>query len=541
MGVFINFFPQTLSRALFKGGAREEEGVFLKKMSYYHLIIQAGGEGTRLMGENSPFPKILKTISGKTTFEHVMESLTPYGKTVVILNEKHKAWEKYFPKSVHVVYSSKTGDLAGVSEALEALKSERSWPDKVLVVWSDLLFKEAFSKERQWHFREDVYPFENILFLLDDTSQKCRLSFREDFSEDDDYRKCPFPGVFLLNFISDKTKLFKEWIEREARPSFDLLVEQDLQRRFFDRAYATLWIEQIGTKEEFLLHNKPHSSRSFNKIHFLRSIVVKESKNRVELEREYRWLKESYPQYDFCFSKRTFDLEMPRFTHSSEYPLKNILDGAIQSLCDLHETKTAKHIGLEEASLLFERLVLDKALIRLREFEAGFPLPLKKVDGFEIPPNLEERFRSLFKSTLKEVGSSIEYLNFVHGDSTLSNLCLNENGSEYVWIDPRPPFFEEYRFFGFKILDFVKLYYSLSGYDKLNRYELVPRIIDGNILIDELQVLEDVAEILPFPNKLLEKFMPFVWMSLAGYTVSTPIEASIAYGISIKKLLELTK
>lgn len=506
-------------------------------MSYYHLIIQAGGEGTRLMGENSPFPKILKTISGKTIFEHVMESLTPYGKTVVILNEKHKAWEKYFSKSVHVVYSSKTGDLAGVSEALEALKSEERWPNKVLVVWSDLLFKEDFSK--QWHFREDSYPFENILFLLEDTRQKCRLSFREDFSEDEDERKYPFPGVFLLSLRSDKTKLFKEWIEHEAHPSFDFLVEQDLQRRFFDKASATFGVEQIGTKEEFLLHNKPYSSRSFNKIHFLPSIVVKESKNRVELEREYRWLKESYPQYDFCFSKRTFDLEMPRFTHSSKHPPEEILEEVIQSLCDLHETKTAKYIGLEEASLLFEHLVLDKTLTRLMEFKAHFPLSLNKVDGCEIPPDLERRFKSLFKSTLKEVDSSIEYLNFVHGDSTLSNLCLSENGSEYIWIDPRPPFFEKHRFYGFKILDFVKLYYSLSGYDKLNRYELVPRIINGNILIDELQILEDVPEVFPFPNKLLERFMPFVWMSLAGYTIDTPIEASIAYGIAIKKLLEL--
>ncbi len=509
-------------------------------MSHYHLIIQAGGQGTRLMGENSVFPKILKTISGKTIYEHILESLSPYGEVVVILDKKFSPWQSYLSARSKVIYSNQTGDLAGINTALDYVFKPPLFPHKVLVVWSDLLFGKNFKQNHYFH--EDLSDRENVLFLLNDEKEYCRLRFQEDLQrdEDKDEPKYPFPGVFLLDSRQDRTSFFRRWLNETQNPSFDLLEQKRLENVFFNEGELTRDIIQVGTKEEFSLRNHPYSSRSFNKIHFFNSFVVKESKNRVDLQREYEWLKESYPEHSFSFSRRTFDLEMPLFIHSSKYPLLNILDGAIQSLSDLHEKKTAKYIGLEEGSLLLEHLILDKALVRLTEFEGEFPISIKKVDGVEIPSNIEERFRSLFDLILEEVGSSIEYLNFIHGDPTLSNLCLNENGSEYVWIDPRPPFFEKHKFLGFKILDWVKFYYSLSGYDKLNRYELIPRIIEGDILIDELQILEKVPEILPFPNDLLEKFMPFLWMSLAAYTIDTPIEASIAYGIAIKKLVELT-
>lgn len=507
---------------------------------YYHLIIQAGGEGTRLMGENSLFPKILKTISGKTIFEHVMQALNPCGQVVIILNEKHRAWEKHFPNFVRTVYSHKTGDLAGISEAIEAaevLENKRDFPGKILVVWSDLLFGERFS--RHLYFREDSYPFQNILFLLADNLQKCRLNFREDFSEDEDEQSYPFPGVFLLDFKSEKIKLFKEWIKHEAHPSFDLVVKQNLQHKFFDKTSVVSEIKQIGTKEEFRVHNKPYSSRSFNTIEFHKSFVVKKSKDKVGLELEYKWLREAYPQYRFDFSRRTCDLEMPLFEHSSKYPKDKLIEMAIQSLHNLHESKTRKEIRIDEGKELLRKAILTKALNRIEVFINNFFIQIGRVDSVEIPDDLKTRLSSLFESILNDLDCEIKYLNFVHGDSTLSNLCLDQD--ECVWIDPRPPLFESHGFLGFKILDFAKLYYSLSGYEKLNRFELVPRIVDANILIDELDILEEVPPVLPYPNSLLEKFMPFLWLSLAGYAVDTPVEASIAYGIGIKKLLELTR
>lgn len=507
-------------------------------MGQYHLIIQAGGQGTRLMGENSVFPKILKTISGKTIYEHILESLSPYGEVVVILDKKFSPWQSYFSARSKVIYSDQTGDLAGINTALDHLFKPPLFPHKVLVVLSDLLFGKNFKQNH--YFNEDLSDRKNILFLLNNKEEYCRLRFQEDLERDEGEPKYPFPGVFLLDIRQDHTSFFRHWLNKTQNPSFDLLEEKSLENVFFNKGELTRDIIQIGTKEEFNLRNRPYSSRSFNKIHFFDSFVVKESKNRVDLQREYEWLKESYLEYNFSFSRRTFDLEMPLFIHSSKYPLVDVLDGAAQSLSDLHEKKTAKYIGLEEGSLLLEHFILDKALIRLNQFEDEFPISIKKVDGVEIPSNIEERFRSLFNSILEEADSSIEYLNFVHGDPTFSNLCLNEDGSQYIWIDPRPPFFEKHKFFGFKILDWVKFYYSLSGYDKLNRYELIPRIVQGDILIDELQILEEVPEILPFPNDLLEKFMPFLWMSLAAYTIDTPIEASIAYGVAIKKLMELT-
>lgn len=504
----------------------------------YSLIIQAGGKGTRLMGENSVFPKLLKTFSGKTIYDHMLDSLNPTGEIVVILDQSYSCWEAFLlEKASKVIYSDKKGDLAGIEQALDFLWS-KSCSQKVLVAWSDLYFTQSFLEDCR--LSEESAVTSNVLLLLSDGVQKCRLSFQDGFSSNEQGVRYPFPGVFILDLENKKTKAFKNWIDETPNPSFDLLAKEHLEEVFFEGGVLSKNITQIGTKEEFTQHNCPFSPRSFNKIHFFDSFVIKESQNKTDLEHEYEWLKESYPQHQFSFSRRTFDLEMPLFRHSSKFLKENLVNGAIESLSDLHESRTAKYIGLEEGRNLFEEVLLQKALKRVEIFRKHLPVQISKIDGVEIIQDLETRLRNLFDLILRDLGTGLEYLNFVHGDPTLSNLCLDQDGKEFIWIDPRPPFFKEHLFYGFKILDFAKLYYSLSGYDSLNRYEIIPRIIDGNILINELDVLTEVPSVFPFPNSFLEKFMPFLWLSLAAYAIDTPIEASIAYGIGIKKLLKFS-
>lgn len=146
---------------------------FIKGILAMHVIIQAGGKGTRLEGLTKNRPKCLVPVNNRPMIFWAFEAFKEHDITV-ICDYKQDALKRYLTAfgsqyRVRVISADGTGTASGIGKACSLFDDA----DPVVVLWCDLLF------DREWKMPAvmDSLPFQCNLIGLSGTFP-CRWSFK---------------------------------------------------------------------------------------------------------------------------------------------------------------------------------------------------------------------------------------------------------------------------------------------------------------------------------------------------------------------------
>lgn len=474
------------------------------------LIIQAGGEGTRLKHLTNNKPKALLTYKGLPIIFHYFD-LFKCDHTIIIGDYKYEVLEKYLsfiPRSKYtLIRSYGKGTCSGLLDALELI----SIKTRIFYVWSDLYF------ERRISIPDYSKP---IIFVTNNFY--CRWKFSEDKLYIDNTNN---NGVFGLFYFP--SKLFLDNLPNSGEFVKYLANKIDLQSY---NTHRLSFIEDLGDIEKIDLTNVFLSSRSFNRIELMDDFIIKTpigKKGRDLAKDEIGWYKfVSGLNYKFipkiiCYTPLKLEKHIPAIDLIENFTLeskKNLLFRLLDVLSQLNKlgSKTSDEDAVLEMyyNKTYERLdfvrrsfprIINNRIIKINNSECISPFFLKDIIYLEV----------------KSIAREVKKFDVIHGDLTLSNV-LTKYDDLYL-IDPRGYFGSE-KIFGDSDYDIAKIYYSFfGGYDLVNKgkYEI---LIDENdiVLSQENFAVEQLEE--AFWNYIgaqkkekIELLHALIWLSLTGY------------------------
>lgn len=478
-------------------------------MKCTHIIVQAGGKGTRMEHLTRNKPKALVPVNNLPMIFHLFRKY-PDKKFVVIGDYKHEVLEKYLAAFADVDYetvcaSGSKGTCGGLSAALDKLPENEPF----MLIWCDLILNEDFSV--------DELPDGNYVGLS--LGYECRWKYENGVFSEERSSTCGVTGMFLFEnkaVIKDVPKdgEFVRWLSQQ---SID---------------FKTITLDR--TKEFGLLSEynklKTEKCRPFNRITVDGDRIIKEGideQGRQLAVRERAWYEKTmslgFRNLPKIYSTDPLVLERINGKNIYEYsdiPLdrkKEILAGIVDCLKHLHAYGSVPY---DEIS--FQDAYLGKTFARLEKVRELVPFAKDEfvtVNG--------RKCRNVFyqKDKLYEMFSKLkpEKFVFLHGDCTFSNMMLR-NDSEAVMIDPRG-YFGKTELYGDPAYDWAKLYYSLAGnYDQFNLKRFSLTINEDNA---ELQIQSSGWEELEdFFFELLEGEVTrehiklihaIIWLSLTTY------------------------
>lgn len=473
-----------------------------------HIIVQAGGKGTRLEHLTQNKPKALVPVANRPMLFHLFEKY-PNSEFVIIGDYKFDVLERYLRAFAKVKYSlvrgtGHTGTCAGIAEALDRLPPATPF----LLIWSDLVLPEDFIIPEPLHDMVGLsqgfrcrWRYENDCFE-EITSEDSGVAGFFVFTEKDRIKDVPTDGEFV-RWLKDKRMKF----QRLLLPS----------------------TKEYGLLEEY---NRltPEKCRPFNQIEIRKDRVIKQpvdAQGVLLAEREAKWY-ETVKNMGFHNIPRVYEMKpltLERICGGNVYDYgvlpkeqrQNILQEIICCLKKLHtlDCRPADSESVYKAYVqkTFERLEKVRDLVPFASEEVIV------INGHSC--------RNIFYHR-KEIEALIQKnmpRDFcpIHGDCTFSNIMMREDLSP-VLIDPRG-YFGHTEFFGDADYDWAKLYYSLKGdYDQFNlkRFSLsieengVELSIKSNGWQDlEDDFFESLGETVSMQKiKLLHAL---IWLSLTTY------------------------
>ncbi len=488
-----------------------------------HVIVQAGGRGSRLRHHTWNKPKCLVSIQGKPVLYHLFDRF-PGAQFVVIGDyafDVLKAYLEYNPPPVDytLVRATAKGTVSGIAQALELVPPEA----EVLITWSDLIIGGDTCPPP-----EATAP---VVGLTDDFT--CRWSRRPDGSlAEVTSARDGIPGIFYAARRSDLPTPpdegeFMAWFV-QAVPEFQTQTWTGLQ--------------EMG---EFVvleaMNNADGFTRFFNKVEIGEDTVRKSATEPAFaplIERETAWYREAralgFQRIPEVFSEQPF--VMQRIAGAHPYQLNDltareqraVLADVIDALRGLH-ARGCQPWREDEAREAY----LTKTQARVQSVRALLPTldkPSITVNGLKCRNPFSERYAGLLPELYATLGG--KEFRPIHGDPTFSNTLVDGNLRSW-FIDPRG-YFAKPGAYGDPLYDFAKLYYSSAGgYDAFNRRQF------------KLHVDEDTVEILmekpPFAAAAQQVFdgdfkdqmaqirtlHGLIWLSLSGY-VRDDVDSVIA-------------
>ncbi len=472
-----------------------------------HVVVQAGGKGTRLKWYTRNKPKAIVPIGNKPLVFHLFDKF-PEARFHIIGDYKVDVLTKYldtFSKAKYDVVGTggKAGTCSGIREALRLVPEG----ERFMLVWCDVVLDPEL----------EIPDTDGNLIGLSSTFD-CRWSMRDGELVEEHSSAKGVAGVFVFK---DRSVLrdvpeegeFVRWLSRSGIPlePFDL---------GGSREYG---LESLVPKLE------AGKCRPFNRTETHGTQIWKfpiDDQGRALAKREAAWYRHVDGFGDVAIP-RIYDyydpLKMERVNGQNVYAYdfdrstkSEVLKRMVDSLRHLHSLEGCEK---DEASIM--AAYYDKTLARLN-----------KVKGL-VPHADEERIVINGKSCrnvffhLDELRERVKALpcsefRLIHGDCTFSNMMLRD-GRYPVFIDPRG-YFGNVELFGDPAYDWAKLYYSIKGnYDKFNlrrfRLDIGEEIrldVESNNWEDmESEFLDLVKdEVAPQEIRLLHAI---IWLSLTTY------------------------
>jgi len=477
-------------------------------MNPNHIIIQAGGKGTRLTYLTENKPKALVPVENLPLLFHLFKRY-PDKKFIIIADHKKDVLREYLECFAQVKYliveAIGTGTCSGVRQAVKLLPDNTPF----MLIWSDLILPEGFE-----------LPAGNEDYVGISQTFPCRWSFRSGVFEEKRSEEYGVAGLFIFR---DKSLI-------ADAPESGELVKWLGDKGLKFKPLGLAGTREFGTIEEY---NKlgVQKCRPFNKITVEKDIVIKQAideqgKKLASLEKKWYGFAikngiEAIPR--IYQNQAASPLQMERINGKNIYEYGSlskdekteILKNIIGALKNLHKTKK---ISPDLYSL--KDAYYHKTINRLCKVRGLIPFAN---NGSVVVNGRECRNVFFYKRELEQALDLLkcDVFSFIHGDCTFSNIMLKDNGKP-VFIDPRG-YFGSTELFGDSNYDWAKLYYSVVGnYDRFNlrdfRLTIAENFVELKIESNNWEGLEkEFFELSGADEKSIKLLHAVIWLSLTTY------------------------
>jgi hypothetical protein len=530
-----------------------------------HIVIVAGGLGSRLAPLTNFIPKFLVNIGKHTgyveqvkywlsldalchreddeelaTYQEQLHSLT------VIVHSAYKdlieAYHKlYFPTVPLIV---KTVDVHNGSAHAILSTCDHLEGQSVFFQWCDVMPGVQIPV----HEMGEHYCGANVIFTNYDHPNRYGL-VREGAGWADvvpAIQEDGRGGIFGLYYVSS---FWPKSMTYENGQDFVEVIRQAGHIREHKLESIVDWGDKPKLERT---RDTADAAREFNSVSFQGDLVLKAALNKqgeTLIAREIEWYRSlkklgsrvSVPDTWPADDKKSFIMSkvegVPIFKlwpTLDDEGRELVLTRVFEQLDKLHGTSTLE-VGVETVLRDVKLEACDKLLARYREIKdviASFG-PVHTVNGWQIGLNVdpEVTIQRLYAALHSHYAGTKEY-NLIHGDLQMSNSMINPDTLEVTLIDPRG-YFGKSDTYGLADYDIAKLYYSLSGYDLFNysREFNIRSLKDGHIEFD-----------IPQPNRagcdsvMMKRFwswhqlwLAVIWIGLAGYIKNDPVKSVAAH------------
>lgn len=481
----------------------------IKDVAY--VIVQAGGEGTRLEHYTFNKPKCLLSIDGEPLLYHLFRHFSK-ARFIIIGDYLYEVLEKYLriaspTVDYELVRASGKGTLAGMNEALSRITRTDA---PFNIVWSDLLFgkfpdseiveKPVIGLSRRFLCRWSLDRRGKIVNL---PSDKRGIAGFFSFPDKTHLNNLP-PSGELVKYLSD------------ANYSFETL--------FLDDAHELGSLETVYHYRE----NRP-VTRFFNSIEIREKIVVKQAQDpgfENLIEKEVNWYEKVSALKFKCvprlISRAPLTIERINGIHAFDLSIdeaakRRIIEKILDCFAELHQLESMP----AERSVVTD-VFYQKSIDRVRLMQEIIPNVSEEtlnINNLLCRNPFHEKHAAWFRDKIEAL--PIDTFSIIHGDPTFSNILIDELENPWL-IDPRG-YFADISFFGDRRYDWAKLYYSVVGnYDQFNRKRFRLKLNGKEVNFEiESNGWESQAALMRerFEGDFadIELIHASVWISLSGY------------------------
>jgi len=478
-------------------------------MKKTHIIVQAGGRGSRLRHHTWNKPKCLVSIKGKPLLYHLFDKF-PNAYFHIIGDYAYDQLVKYLeinPPSVpfSLIQTKEKGTCSGISDALKNVPEDA----ELIITWSDLIINE----------------FPTILehqdpVVITTHSFTCRWTINDSGTMVEQPGPCGIPGIFYASKAQyfphpPSSGEFVKWFSRNVS-NFQIIDCENLEE-----------LGDFSTIEN--QNDRAGFSRFFNEVIIEKEIVKKTAidLNYVHLiEKEQSWYKSvrdlGFRRIPKIISTNPYVMQKIDGLHA--YQMKDLTDREkrsvladyLDSLTNLHDLGTQPSVD-DEIKETYIKKTTDR-VYSISKIIPNFDQKSFTINGLKCKNifNDLEMFENLFQTL------NPKFFTPIHGDPTFSNTLVDKNLK--VWyIDPRG-YFSKPGIWGDPMYDFAKVYYSAVGnYDLFNRRKFKLHVDNetAEILMEESVFFETGKEIFfDYFNRDLAKIEilhGLIWLSLSGY------------------------
>lgn len=478
-------------------------------MNNLHVIVQAGGRGSRLRHHTWNKPKCLVSVRGKPLLYHLFERF-PTATFHIIGDYSYDQLEKYLtvnPPGVEytIEQTFEKGTASGIASALTKVPADA----ELLITWSDLIIGEL-----------PTIPKTDVPTVITTNAFTCRWTKGEDGVLREEPGPNGIPGIFYSSCAKQFPEPpnggeFVKWFSRNVL-KFESVLCNDL--------------EELGDFSTIETQNdRAGFSRFFNEVKIEKDTVTKraiDANYSHLIHKEQDWYKSvsdlGFRRIPKIYSSDPYTMEKINGHHAyqmldlTEREKRAVLSDYIESLTHLHHLGTQPSVESD-----VRETYIQKTIDRVRSVS-------------KIIPNFEEKSMTIngtkcknvfvddafFESIFKELNPG--YFTPIHGDPTFSNSLIDKNLRAW-FIDPRG-YFNKPGIWGDPMYDFAKVYYSaVGGYDLFNRkkFKLVVDQETAEIIMEEPIFASTGKEIFnEYFNKDIAKIEilhGLIWLALSGY------------------------
>jgi aminoglycoside phosphotransferase len=477
-----------------------------------HVVVQAGGRGSRLRHHTWNKPKCLVSVRGKPLLYHLFDRFKG-ARFTVIGDYCYDQLERYMvvnPPGVTytLVKASGAGTASGIAQALTGISDECP----LLLVWSDLIIGEL----PQWPVTDD--PVIGITNAF-----TCRWSTAEDGRlVDTPSSTRGVPGLFYFPRKSllptpPSSGEFVRWLSTNLGK------------------HETLMCPSMTELGDFTTIETENDAAGFSRF-FNRVTVGEDTVEKVAIdpaythliENELRWYEEvqglGFRRIPRLLNKSPMTMQrihgehLYRINDLTKREQRAVFADYLDALNSLHDMGTAPTSVQDVFDVYHEKTI--SRVSSVSSLIPGFERKSVTVNG----KKCKNVFHPDHISGLRDLVGGLVPKSFsvTHGDATFSNTLVDDKLR--VWfIDPRG-YFSKKGVMGDPWYDFAKVYYSaVGGYDAFNRRKFKLHVDDETVevLMQEplyAQTAEVVfAHYFGAEMQRIRTIHGLIWLALSGY------------------------
>jgi hypothetical protein len=478
-----------------------------------HVIVQAGGRGSRLRHHTWNKPKCLVSVQGKPLLYHLFDRFAS-ARFVIIGDYQFEQLEKYLllnPPSIRyeLTRTGEKGTASGIAEALARIPAAAP----LVLTWSDLLIDSL-----------PAWPVGQRPVVCTTSAFACRWTVAPGSRQ---LQELPgttngIPGLFYF-------------------PRADLLPRPPASGEFVKwfaaqvRDYELLDCPELAELGDFSTLEKANDRagfcRFFNKVTIGETEVTKtvvDPEYEALHEKEVSWYREAqglgFRRIPKVYSESPLVMERIRGRHPyqmtdlTDRERRAVLADCLDALMTLHDTRSAPPVPAE-----VDEVYRTKTISRVRSVASvipGFERESMTINGKKCLNLFSPKHGSHLDGLLD--GLQPDRFVPIHGDATFSNTLVDDKLR--VWfIDPRG-YFAKPGIMGDAWYDFAKVYYSaVGGYDAFNRRKFKLHIDDETVevLMEESSFARTANDIFAdyFGAEVarVQSLHGLIWLALSGY------------------------